>query len=95
MDLLLVRRDILKNVRDIKIMRGMGKSSQDHYVVLCKLKLMVTWIKEREGLKLAGISQAFLNEILKWDNVNDIEQMWENLYNVNTEKQFAVNMCGF
>ena len=36
-DLVLVKRDLLQ---DVKAVRGMGRCLSDHYVVLCKVKLV-------------------------------------------------------
>ena len=47
-DLVLVKRDMLRHVQDVKVMRGMGRGLSDHYVVLCKVRLVGTWIKRRE-----------------------------------------------
>ena len=44
-DLLLVWQDMLRYVRDV---RGMGRGFSGHHVVLCKVKLVGTWIKGRE-----------------------------------------------
>ena len=43
-DLVLVKKDMLRYVQDVRVVRGMG---QDH-VVLCKVRLVGTWIKRRE-----------------------------------------------
>ena len=37
-DLVLVKRDMLQYVQDV---RGMGHGLSDHYVVLCKVRLVV------------------------------------------------------
>ena len=44
-DLVLVKRDMLRYVQDV---RGMGRDLSDHYVVLCKVRLVGAWIKRRE-----------------------------------------------
>ena len=47
-DLVLVRRDMLRYVQDVWEMRGMGQNLSDHHVVVCKVKLVGAWIKRRE-----------------------------------------------
>ena len=46
-DLLLVKRDMLRYVQDVRAVRGMGCGLSDHYVVLCKVRLVWIWIKRR------------------------------------------------
>ena len=40
-----MKRDMLQYVQDV---RGMGSGLSDHYVVLCKVRLVGAWIKRRE-----------------------------------------------
>ena len=47
-DMVLVKRDILRYVPDVRVVRGMGCSLSDHLVVLCKVRLVGAWIKKRE-----------------------------------------------
>ena len=46
--LVLVKRDMLQYVQDVRAVRGMGQSLSDHYVVLCNVRLVRTWIKSRQ-----------------------------------------------
>ena len=46
--LVLVRKDMLRFVQDVKAVRGMGQGISDHHVILCKVRLVRTWIKRRE-----------------------------------------------
>ena len=46
-DLVLVKRDMLRYVQDVSAVRGMGRELSDHYVVLCKVRLGGTWIKRK------------------------------------------------
>ena len=46
--LVLVKRDMLRYVQDVRLVRGMGRDLSDHYVVLCKVRLVGAWIKRRE-----------------------------------------------
>ena len=39
-DLALVKRDILRYMQDMRVVRGMGRGLSDHYVVLSKVRLV-------------------------------------------------------
>ena len=39
-DLVLVKRDMLRYVQDVRAMKGMEHGLSDHYVVLCKVRLV-------------------------------------------------------
>ena len=47
-DLVLVKKDMLRYVQDVRAVRGMGRGLSDHHVVLGKVGLVGTWIKRRE-----------------------------------------------
>ena len=47
-DLALVKRVMLRYVLDVRAVKGMGCGLSDHYVVLCKVRLIGTWIKRTE-----------------------------------------------
>ena len=47
-DLVLVKRNMLGYVQDVRTVRGMGRSLSDNHAVLCKVRLVRTWIKRRE-----------------------------------------------
>ena len=47
-DLVLVKRDMLRYMQVVRAVRGMGRGFSDHYVVLCKVRLVEEWIKRRE-----------------------------------------------
>ena len=47
-DLLLVKSDMLQYVQDVRAVREMGRDFSDHYVVLCKVRLVGAWIKRTE-----------------------------------------------
>ena len=47
-DLVLVKRDMLRYVQDVRVVRKMERSLSDHHVVLCKVRLLEVWIKKRE-----------------------------------------------
>ena len=46
--LVLVKKIILRFVQDVRAVRGMRQGISDHHVVLCKVRLVGTWIKKRE-----------------------------------------------
>ena len=43
-----VKRDMLRHVKDVRAVRGMRRVLSDHYVVLCKVKLVGARMKRRE-----------------------------------------------
>ena len=47
-DLVLMKRDMLRYVQDVRVVRGIGHGLSDRYVVLCKVRLVGAWIKRRE-----------------------------------------------
>ena len=49
-DLVLVKRNMLRYVQDVRAVRGMGRGLSGHYVVLSKVRLVGAWIKRREGM---------------------------------------------
>ena len=47
-DLVLVKKAMLWYVQDVRSVREMGGGFSGHHVVLCKVRLVTTWIKRRE-----------------------------------------------
>ena len=47
-DLVLGKYDMLRFVKDVRAVRGMGRGLSDHHVVLYKVRLVGAWIKWRE-----------------------------------------------
>ena len=47
-DLVLVKKDMLRYLQDVRAVRGIGRVHLDHHDVLCKVSLVRTWIKRRE-----------------------------------------------
>ena len=43
-DLVVVKRDILQYVQDVRAVKGIGHGISDHHVVLCKVRLVGAWI---------------------------------------------------
>ena len=46
--LVLVKRDMMRHVQDVRAVRGMGRGLSDHHVVLCNVRLAGAWMKRRE-----------------------------------------------
>ena len=46
-DLVLVKRDMLRYLQCVRVVRGMGRGLSDRHVVLCKVRLVGIWIKRR------------------------------------------------
>ena len=44
-DLLLMKRDMLRYVQDVRGVRGMVRGITYHHVVLCKVRIVGAWIK--------------------------------------------------
>ena len=47
-DLVLVKKDVLCFIQDVRTVRRMGRGVSDHHVVLCNVRFVGTWIKRRE-----------------------------------------------
>ena len=60
-DLVLVKRDMLHYVHDVKTVRGMGQGLSDYHVVLCNVRLVGAWIKREV------VGARFRNEKLRYD----------------------------
>ena len=48
-----VKKDMLHYMQDVRTVRGMGRGLSDHHVVLCKVRLVGTWIKRGEVVSKA------------------------------------------
>ena len=44
-DLVLVRKVMLRYEQDVRTVKGMGRGLSDHHILLCKVRLLGTWIK--------------------------------------------------
>ena len=47
-DLVLVKRDMLRYMQDMTAVKGIGRGLSDPHVILCKVRLVGAWIKRRE-----------------------------------------------
>ena len=84
-DLVLAKKDMLHFVR------GMGQGISDHHVVLCKFRLVGTWIKRREVVDGARMirseklrehqhredARSLEGKGVEWDGENNVEHMCE------------------
>ena len=43
-----VKKDMLRYMQDVRTVRGIGQGLSDHHVVLCKVRLVGTWINRGE-----------------------------------------------
>ena len=93
MDLVLVKRDMLRYVQDMRAVREMGLDLSDHHVVLCKVRLVGTCIKRREVVVGArrirseklredwykeGYGRSFKGKRVEREGDN-VEHMWEQV----------------
>ena len=90
--LVLVKKDMLRYVQDVRAVRGMERCLSNHHVVLYKVTLVEAWIKRREVVvgvrrirreKLRehqyreGYARFFEGKGVKWDGESYVEYMWE------------------
>ena len=88
-------------------MRGMERGLSDHYVVLCKVRLVGTWVNRRtvvvvarrirsEKLKEHQYREGYARSIeakgVEWDGDNNVEYMWEEVKWAMVES--AREICG-
>ena len=46
-DLVLMKRDMQIYVQEVRAVRRMGRGLSDNYVILCKVRLVASWIKRK------------------------------------------------
>ena len=105
-DLVLVKRDMLRLVKDGRAVRGMGRGLSDHYVVLYKVILLGAWIKRTEVVVGArkirsekvsdhqyrgGYVRSLKGKGEEWDGDN-VEHIWEQEKRAIVES--AREVCG-
>ena len=62
-NLVLVKKDMMRYVQDERVVRGMGRGLSDYHVVQCKVRLVGAWIKMREAVVgVSGIRSEKLRE---------------------------------
>ena len=72
----------------------MGRGLSDHYVVLCKVRLVGAWIKRRDVVVGAwrikseklrehqcreGCARSLEGKGVEWNGDNNVEHMWEQV----------------
>ena len=106
-DLVQVKKDILRYVQDVRVVRGMERGLSNHHIVLCKLRLIGTWIKRREVVVGArrtrseklrqhqyreGYARSLERKRVEWDGDSNVEHMWEQVKRAMFES--AREICG-
>ena len=104
-DLVQVKEDLLHYVQDVRAVRGMGRGLSDHHVVLCKVRLVGTWIKRRgvvvrvrrirsEKLRdfqyREGYAISLEEKGVEWDGENNVEHMREQVKRSMVESEREV-----
>ena len=87
-DLVLVNRDVLRYAHYVRVVRGMGRGLSDHHVILCEVRLVGAWIKEkcgglgeklREHQYREGYARTLEGKGVKWEGDNNVEDMWKKV----------------
>ena len=106
-DMVLVKKDMLRYVHDMRVVRGMERGLSDHHVVLCKVRLVGAWIRRREVVVGArrirneklrehpyreGYARFHEGKGVQWDGDNNIQHMWEQVKRTMVES--AREVCG-
>ena len=106
-DLVLVKRDMLRFVQDVRAVTGIGQAISDHHVVLYKVRLVGTWIKRREVMDRARrirseklrehqyreeYARSLEGKRIEWKGENNVEHIWEQVKRVMVENEREV--CG-
>ena len=89
-DLVLVKKEMLRFVQDVRAMRGMGCGISDHHAALCKARLVENLNKRREivdGVRMTrseklrehqsreGYARYLEGKRLEWDGENNVGHM--------------------
>ena len=92
-DMVLVKKEMLKFVMDVKAVRGLGMGISDHYIVLCKIVFVGAWMERKEKrTEMGRIRSEKLREqickdeyvmtletiVVEWEQM-EIEQVWEQV----------------
>jgi hypothetical protein len=92
-DLVLVKKDMLKYVMDVKSVRGLRMGISDHYIVLCKIKFVGAWMGRKvrrvekgrirsEKLSEQGSKEEYVVKLMNKEvecEQNGIEQVWKEV----------------
>lgn len=106
-DLVLVKKEMMRDILDVKAIRGLNGGISDHMIVLCKLRLIGSWVKKRQvECKVGRIRSERLTEAVKsqeyvrilegrkeeMDGHVDVGQMWMKFKEVIIDS--AREVCG-
>ena len=98
---------MLRNVQDVRAVKWMGRGLSDHYVVLCKVRLVGAYIKSREVVAGArrirserlrehqyreGHARSLEVKGVESVEDNNVEHMWEQVN--RTMEESAREVCG-
>ena len=75
-DLVLVTKNILCYLQDVKAVRGMGQGLTYHCVVLCKVKLVGACIKRKEVM--TGTRRIRSEKLRKWQYIEGYARCLES-----------------
>ena len=93
-NMMLVKKDMLRYVQEVRAVRGMGRGLLDHHVVLSKVTLVGAWIKRREVVDRArkirskklrkhqyreGYARSLEGKRVELDVENKVEQIWKKV----------------
>ena len=82
----------------------MGRGISDHHVILCKFRLVGTWIKReevvdgarrirneklREHQNREGCARSLDGKTVEWDGEKNVEHMWEQVKRAMVEEKCA------
>ena len=106
-DLVLVKNNMLRFVQDVRAVKRMGRGISDHHVILCKVRLVGTWIKRREVVDRARrirseklrehqyreeYARSLEEKRVELDGENNVKHMWEQVK--GSMVQSAREVCG-
>ena len=60
--MVLVKKDMLRYVRDLRAVSRIGRCLSDHHVILCEVRLVDAWIKRGNVVNLAMMISEKLKE---------------------------------
>ena len=106
-NLVLVKRNMLRYVQDVRAVRGRGRGLSEHHAVLCKVRVVGAWIKRREvvvgGRRIKsenlkehqyreGHARSLERKGVEWHGDNNVEHIWEQIKQAMVES--AREVCG-
>ena len=91
-DLMAMKKDMLRYVQDVRAGRGMGRGLSEHHAVQCKVRFVgASWMKRREvvygarriiseKLREYRYREGYEENRVEWNGENNVEHMSENLF---------------